>query len=219
MLNIKSIILNTVFVLIFIPAWLYIYTFLHEIGHAMVITYYGGTIVSFELGFNARVISYGANFTTFGAALNNAAGLLFPMIVGFLFILLYSPKVKEVCYHICYLVMILSLICFASIWVLVPVLSLYIEMPHDDTMKFLETTGFDPLLVASGGLLLIIMIMLLASSKGFFKTVGRGLDYLKTDKRISHIYWFLVVLVILIIVISAFLLVYSLMTSTLLFYI
>lgn len=58
----------------------YLYTLLHEGGHALVGIIYGGRIDSFVLGFNAHVAIREANFTQIGESLFNSAGVLLPAI-------------------------------------------------------------------------------------------------------------------------------------------
>ena len=178
---------NVFFVLIFIPVWLYTYTFLHESGHAFVILYYGGVIESFSIGLNAYVISHSANFTPFGAALNNIAGLLLPAFFFILILCLYNPRFKPAWYHICYVIMMISMISSALVWVVVPILLSYITVPPDDVTNFIQNTGLHPLIVAYGGFFLILIYILLAYGFGLFRTIGKAIKYLRTDRNVSYI--------------------------------
>lgn len=156
-------------ILLFFPIYLLLYEILHEGGHALVILAYGGTIDNFILGLHAYVSSQGVSFNIFGAALNSAAGMLLPTIIGAIALLLYKSEKNSAGYHICYLCATVSLTSSILPWVAIPIISLFTEPPRgDDVTGFLEATGFHPLIVSLGALLLAFAFLFLAYKKGIW---------------------------------------------------
>ena len=159
-------------VLIFAPLYLFIYTFFHEGGHAVVALIYGAEIDVFALGLNARVVHNGAEFSAFGDALHHIAGMLLPTVVGFALVALYRSKVKFTGYHLCYFITCMGLIGSMSAWVAIPVISLFAAPPPgDDVTKFLESTGIYPLIVSAGVLFVIAIFAFFMHKKGIFKKI------------------------------------------------
>ncbi|MDR2600239.1 MAG: hypothetical protein LBC73_08190, partial [Oscillospiraceae bacterium] len=144
LLSIKVIVCS----LLFVPIWFFLYAFLHEAGHALVGLAYGGSIVNFVFwNFNAHVVINGAEYTAFGLALFHVAGLLLPILVYILALCFYNPKRKPVLYHICYIIATVSLIWSLASWVVMSFMSIFTILPGEDVWKFIDSTGFHPLLV------------------------------------------------------------------------
>lgn len=139
-------------IILFAPVYLLLYTILHEAGHAIVIISCGGTINTFHiLGLDAHVASHGESFSVFCAALNNAAGMLLPIIIGAAALGFYRPNTRFHGYHLCYFLGSVSLLFSALVWVAFPVVSLFTALPQsEDVTKFLNITDFHPLLVSLG---------------------------------------------------------------------
>ena len=157
-------------ILLFIFIWFFVYAFLHEAGHAIVGIAYGGTIENFVFwNFNAHVSIVDANYGEYGRALMNAAGVLFPRIIFVIAIWLYNSNIKFPGYHLCYFTAILSLAAgaFAG-WVVIPIRSMFTLLPSEDAFRFLDTTGFHPILVALMCLMLIAAFVVFAHSRGIF---------------------------------------------------
>lgn len=174
-------------IFLFIPIYLLLYTLLHEGGHALVILAYGGKIDKLVLGLNAHVVSHGGNFTAFGAKLNHAAGMLFPIIIGIIAISLYNFRNKLIGYHICYLWGTIALISSIFPWVLIPVISLFTEPPQgDDVTNFINAADFHPLLVSFGALLLAGAFIYLAYKKGLFKKAKEIYVLLRKNIKVNH---------------------------------
>ena len=69
--NTGKAIIKTLAVIPILFFFIYLYTFLHEGGHALVGIIYGGKIDRFVLGFDAHVTIHGAKFTQLGESLFN----------------------------------------------------------------------------------------------------------------------------------------------------
>lgn len=176
-------------VLLFVPVYLLLYTVLHEGGHALVILAYGGIIDNFDvLGLNAHVRFHGAVFSALGAALNHAAGVLLPIIIGAIAIILYKPKVKFAGYHICYFMGSVSLVGSMLVWVAFPAISLFTPPPQaEDATKFLNATGFHPLLVSLGALLLAGTFIFFLYKKGLLGKAKEAFIFLRgSDYKSNH---------------------------------
>jgi len=163
---------------------IYLYTLLHEGGHALVEILYGGEIEKFVLGFNAHVTYYGANFTQFGLALCNAAGVLFPAICLCIALIFYNRKIKNVLYHYIYYGMTIGIAGSLLAWIVIPVISLYAAPPAgDDVTKFLMVTGMNPLIVSALALLLMGSFLFIAYKKGLFAKFKEFYSMLKSEQR------------------------------------
>ena len=158
-------------IILFILIWFFVYAFLHEAGHALVGMAYGGTIKNFVFwNFNAHVVIAGANYSQFGEPLMNAAGILFPILIFVIAIGFYNSKVKFAGYHLCYFAATLSLVfgAFAG-WVIIPFRSLFtLSLSGEDMVRFVDNTGFHPVLVSLMGLFLIGSFALFAHKRGIF---------------------------------------------------
>ena len=129
-------------------ALLYVYTFLHEGGHALVGVLYGGTIEKFVLGLNAHVRISGASFTPFGAALFHAAGVLLPVMILVIALAVYKTSHKNIHYHLFHGLFGFGIIGSLFAWIAIPVMAMFSEPPAgDDVTKFLQTTGIHPVMV------------------------------------------------------------------------
>jgi hypothetical protein len=163
-----------------------VYTFFHEAGHAIVAVFYGGEIDSFALGLNAHVSHHNTDFTVFGDALHNAAGVLLPIIVGVIAIFFYNFNIKFIGYHICYLSASISLIASALAWVFIPVISIFMLPPQgDDVTKFLNVSGINPLFVSFGALLIIGFLIYISYKKGIYKKIKEIFASFAMNRKIN----------------------------------
>ncbi|HHW01000.1 MAG TPA: hypothetical protein GXX36_15810 [Clostridiaceae bacterium] len=174
----KTIIKTAASLLIFFLL-VYLYTLLHEGGHALVGIIYGGRINNFVLGFDAHVAVSGANFTQIGESLFNAAGVLLPAICLAVALIFYNRNVKSIIYH--YLYAICSIMITGSFfaWVAIPVISLFTTLPAgDDVSKFLNVSGLNPLLISLIAFLLMFLLVLVACKKGLYSKIKENLSAL-----------------------------------------
>jgi len=180
-------IMKIICIMLFLPTYIFIYTFFHEGGHAIVAIMYGGKIDSFVLGLNAHVVHSNANLSIFGYALFYVTGSLLPTIIGAIAICFYNSKVRFIGYHICYLVGSLGLIASALVWVVIPVISLFLLPPQgDDVTKFLNITGFHPLLVSSVAFLIVGSFVFLTYKKGLYKKAKEIYAFLVKNGKINR---------------------------------
>ncbi|AWW27461.1 hypothetical protein ACIZ62_17825 [Acetobacterium carbinolicum] len=142
------------------------YITLHEAGHCLVALACGAKITKFSI-LSASMAYEGGVFNRFQFALFHAAGALFPIIVCFLLLFFYRRTQKGMLYHQFYFMF--SLISIASVfaWILVPICSIFTEVPQgDDVTKFMVETGFSPLIVVFGALMIILPMIFLVRKKG-----------------------------------------------------
>jgi len=154
--------------IVFAFAWFFIYAFFHEAGHALVGMAYGGTVERFVFwNFNAHVVVTDAEFTAFGRALFHAAGNLFPILLTTVVFAFYKPTIRAKAYHICHLIPVISIIGGALMgWVIIPIRTIFAPVSGEDAARFLDTTGFHPLLVVLMAILILSAFVLFAHAKG-----------------------------------------------------
>lgn len=168
-------------VIIFTILWFFIYTFLHEAGHALVGIAYGGTVESFVFwNFNAHVRVVNANFTDFGLALYISGGTLLPVAIGMIAICFYKRGSKPLAYRLCFSAAVLSLAATMVIWVVFPIIAMFDALSMgEDVWRFLYVTGYHPLFIALTSLLLTGAFTIFAFARGvelnpliYFRAIG-----------------------------------------------
>ncbi|MDL2300667.1 M50 family metallopeptidase [Clostridiaceae bacterium OttesenSCG-928-D20] len=160
-------------VIIFAPLWQFFTTVVHELGHAAVMLYYGGTISEFSIfGPDAYVSSWGAEFTPFGEALLHLSGTLLPCIIVIIIFLLYKRRAKSIAYHLCHVLILLSTILSLLPWVVYPIMSLFKSLPKDEDMaQLISVTGENPLVVAAFALVTIVAFVIFVVKTGVFSRI------------------------------------------------
>lgn len=147
--NTGKAIIKTLAVIPILFFFIYLYTFLHEGGHALVGIIYGGKIDRFVLGFDAHVTIHGAKFTQLGESLFNLAGTLLPVICLVVALILYNRNIKNLVYHFIYAESTIMIIGSLIAWIAIPVISLFTAPPsYDDVSKFMEVSDLNPLLIS-----------------------------------------------------------------------
>jgi hypothetical protein len=134
---------------------LFLYTFLHEGGHALAAVLFGGQISAFSvnfLDFSAHV-SFQGEFTTAQRAVVSIAGISLPFLVWLGFMLLV-PKRANLALDILKALTAMSVLNTFLVWILAPLLNGFGIFPSDDSTNFLQISGAPPLLVAALFLLL-----------------------------------------------------------------
>jgi len=149
-------------------AWFFIYTFLHEAGHAIVGIAYGGVVESFVFwNFNAHVHIANANFTHFGLLLHIAGGVLLPVAVGIVAVCFYNRKRNSFAYQMCYTIVVISLLAVMLSWVLFPIMVLFGVLPRgEDVWRFIFVSNYHPLLISLASLLFTGALAIFANAKG-----------------------------------------------------
>jgi len=182
--DIGKLILRTAATLLILLALIYLYTLLHEGGHALVAIMYGGKIESFVLGFDAHITTSGANFTPLGEALFSAAGVLLPALSLAVALKLYNRNSKSRIYHYLYAVFTIMVISSFLAWVAIPLISVSTEPPAgDDVSKFLKISGLNPLLISLLALLVMFLLALSAYKRGLYSKTREHLNALSQTGR------------------------------------
>ena len=144
-----------------------LYVFFHELGHCLAAIYCGAQITEFSI-LRARMNYSGGNFTDFTDLCLQAGGALLPLILSFVYMLLYDDRRESLLYRI--FSWFISLIPAASMlaWVFIPLLFIFGYAPAgDDVTKFLYNFAQDhsPILVSGVALLVIAAAVILMVKK------------------------------------------------------
>ena len=160
---------------VIVAAWTFIFAFIHEVGHVLVVWMYGGRINSFVIfSFRPHITHIGADFTEFGQALSNASGMLLPVLLGIIAVCFYDHRIKSIPYHISFFLAAISLPFSIVPWVIFPIVSLYAFPPRgDDVTKFIDITrySFNPLCITFVALMLIWGFIMLSYRRGIYEKV------------------------------------------------
>jgi len=179
----KNVLIKAIVIPLILFSIIYLYTLLHEGGHALVAIIYGGRIESFVLGFSAHITQSGANFTRIGQSIFNSAGTLLPVFSLVVALKFYNRKVNNLIYHYIYAGISIAITSSLFAWVAIPIMSLFTAPPAgDDVSKFLEVSGLNPLLVSFIALLLIFLLALIIYKKGLYSKI---IEYLKTLPQVE----------------------------------
>jgi hypothetical protein len=147
------IVLLILFVTVFV---FFLYTFLHEAGHALAGWLFGQSLTEFDVSFwdlSAHVGLSGGDLTQMQLAIQSAAGMLLPLLVWAIFIRLVPRKgsfILETLKLLASMVVVNTLL----VWILFPILFLFGKAPSDDVMNFLDYSRMPPLLLSFTALVL-----------------------------------------------------------------
>lgn len=136
---------------------LFLYTFLHELGHMVVMLLAGATIMNFSI-FTAHVSAVGGNYTNLLNMWMNANGAFFPLILSYIYMLLYKKDSTKSFYHIFSYMVSLVPISSMLAWVIIPFVYLQGNAPiNDDVTKFLDVfcENYHPLIVSVAAVVFI----------------------------------------------------------------
>lgn len=148
-----------------------LYIILHEFGHTIVILSAGGKITEFSI-LTAHVSSTGGNYTNLSDLWLNANGALLPVIVSFVYMLLYKRNCQNMFYRMFSYIFSLMPICSLFAWVIIPFVYMQGNAPAgDDVSKFLYNFShyFHPLLVSAAAVLIIAAGITLLIKKEIFR--------------------------------------------------
>ena len=140
----------------------FIYTLLHEFGHVVVMISVGARI------FTAHVSGDGGEYTSLSKMIESANGALFPLIISYIYILLYQKGNTKSLYRI--FSYIVTLVPAASMlaWVIIPFVYLQGKAPiNDDVTKFLTvfSKNYHPLIVSAVAVIFIGISVVLMIKK------------------------------------------------------
>jgi len=134
---------------------LLLYIILHEGGHALVGILCGAKVIEFNI-LDAYVVCEGGNFDQITSALFNLAGMLFPLMISWIYLVFYQKQWTVAFYRIFSAIFIIATTCSTVAWVVVPIIYLVgAPNPNDDIVKFIEITGISPILLSGVALILI----------------------------------------------------------------
>jgi hypothetical protein len=150
-------ILNIVLLILFVAVFVFfLYTFLHEAGHAITGWLFGQSLTEFDASFwdlSAHVGLSGGSLTQMQLAIRSAAGMLLPLVVWAIFISLVPRKgsfILETLKLLSTMVVVNTLLA----WIVLPILFLFGRAPSDDVTNFLNYSHMPPLLLSFTALVL-----------------------------------------------------------------
>lgn len=185
----------------------FLYTFLHESGHALAGSYFGQSLTQFDVSFwdlSAHVGMVGGDLTDSQLALQALAGASFPLLIWLIFISLVPIKagfLVETLKLLSSMVVINSLLA----WIILPLLFLLGHAPTDDVTNFLGYSEMPPLLLtftasvlyAGGWILFLSKIKGLRNEFLLFNTTDPATLHAGTNTTIPTMTGILAVLVAL----------------------
>jgi hypothetical protein len=127
----------------------FIYTFLHESGHAIVGLLAGQSLTEFNVNFwdfSAHVGMSGGELTQTQLAIRSVAGATLPLLVWALFIS-FVPRKANITLETLKLISSMAIVNTLLAWIILPVLFLFGEAPSDDVTTFLRYSQIPPLLL------------------------------------------------------------------------
>jgi hypothetical protein len=131
----------------------FLYTFLHESGHALVGVLAGGSVSAFSINFFDLSAHVGLNgsLTPAQAIVNNLAGVGLPLLVWLVFIAMVPKRANFAleCLKVAGSLVFLSTL---LAWVGLPLLVWAGQAPSDDVVNFLNNSGVHPLVVTVAAL-------------------------------------------------------------------
>jgi len=138
-------------------AVLSLYIFLHEGGHALTAVIQGARLNEFDLNpFNAHV-NFSGELTRSGRAVMNISGAALPLLAWFAWMLVTRRRDTPLI-ELVKLISAMGVLNTALVWIILPFVYLAGNAPPgDDVTHFLDNSGANPLLLASGAALLYIL--------------------------------------------------------------
>lgn len=127
---------------------LFMYTFLHEAGHALTGLAFGQELSEFNIDFwtfNAHVELHG-DLSQTQRAIQSIAGAGLPLLIWFLSISIV-PRKAGLSLEVLKLVASMAVINTLLVWMIIPVLYLFGLAPSDDVTYFLRYSQIQPLLL------------------------------------------------------------------------
>ena len=149
---------------------LFMYILLHEFGHLIIALLCGSTITEFSI-LKAHVSFTGGIYNGYSSMFLHSAGVLFPVICLFVYLLVYRDFHNNWYKMFSYIVCVMP-ICSLLAWVFVPVLYVCNQAPiGDDVTKFLDIfdKSFHPLMVSVFASIVIIVLVMLVVKKGIIR--------------------------------------------------
>ena len=156
-------------VIIIATVVIFIYTFLHEAGHALVAIHYGETISEFNFGLKGHVTFFTSNMSDIDISIMKIAGLIFPLLIMYLTMIIYNKKITSKIYQLFYSMFCITTTSSMLSLVIVPILfKMYRLTPGDDVVDFLYKSKLEPLYVSWFSLGVFIFNIILLVKRGIF---------------------------------------------------
>ena len=150
-------ILLLLFVILFV---LFIYTFLHEAGHAILGFAFGQSLTEFNVNFwdfSAHVGMAGDALTPTQGAIQAIAGVTLPLLVWLIFIG-FAPRKANFALEALKLASSVVVLNTLLVWIFIPFLSIFGRAPaSDDVINALQYSQMPPLLLALSALIVYIL--------------------------------------------------------------
>jgi hypothetical protein len=159
-----KLVLSLLFIVLFV---FFLYTFLHEAGHALVGLLFGQSLTEFNVNFwdlSAHVGMTGGELTPSQLALRSAAGVTLPLLIWMIFISLVPRKASFIVETL-KLVSSMTAINTLLPWVILPIVFILGKAPSDDVTNFLRYSQMYPPLLIIIALVLYISEWILFLSK------------------------------------------------------
>ena len=135
----------------------FLYTFVHEAGHAVFGLMFGGKLTSFSVKFWDLSAHAGlrGDFSVFQRSLISIAGVGLPLMLWAVLMTLAPKKTSPL---LAWFKLFISLGTLNTLlaWIIIPFLYTAGRAPSDDATNFLNLTGIPPLLVAAGALAIYV---------------------------------------------------------------
>ncbi len=150
----RNVSLRSLMILLFLAVIaVFLYTFVHEAGHAIFGLIFGGKLTSFSVKFWDLSAHAGlrGNFSILQRSVISAAGVGLPLVLWAAFLSL-SPKKTNGLLTWFKLFISLGTLNTLLAWIIIPFLHMAGRAPSDDATNFLNLTGIPPLLVAAAAL-------------------------------------------------------------------
>ena len=127
----------------------FIYTFLHESGHALTGALFGQSLTEFDVSFwdlSAHVGMVGGALTESQLAVQAVAGAGIPLIVWAVFISLVSRKASFILEALKF-ISSMAVVNTLLVWIVLPILFMIQSAPPDDVTNFLRHSQMPPMLL------------------------------------------------------------------------
>ena len=127
----------------------FMYTFLHEGGHAIAGLLFGQSLTEFDVSFwdfSAHVGLVGSELTETQLAVKAMTGAVLPLIVWAVFISLVARKSNFVL-EVMILISSMTIVNTLLAWIVLPILFFLEKAPPDDVTNFLRHSQMPPLLL------------------------------------------------------------------------
>jgi hypothetical protein len=143
------------FVILFV---FFMYTFLHEGGHAIASWLFGQSLAEFDVSFwdlSAHVGMTGRELTQAQLAIRAVAGASLPFIVWVIFISLV-PRTAGFSLEVLKFLSSMTVVNTLLVWIILPILYLLRSAPPDDVTNFLRYSQMPPVLLSVTALILYV---------------------------------------------------------------